>query len=174
MNNYFSIGKIVATFGLQGELILKHSLGKKTTLKGVEAIFLEERRDSFIPYFLQKTTAKDATQTYIKLEGIDSKETAQKLTQTAVYLAEADFKQQAAAAAPLSLLGYTVEDQQLGPLGVIEEVIEMPLQVLAKVTIQDKEALLPLNEQSLVKIDKKQQLVIVNLPEGLLDIYLNS
>jgi 16S rRNA processing protein RimM len=172
MNNYFSIGKLVATFGLQGELILRHSLGKRSTLKGVEALFLEERKNSFIPYFLQKAGAKDHEHIYVKLEGIDSKEAAQKLTQLSVYLDEADFKQQTASSAPLSLLGFTVQDEQHGELGVIEEVIEMPLQVLAKVTIRGKEALLPLNEQSLVKVDKKKQTVYLQLPEGLLDIYL--
>ena len=46
MNNYFKIGKMAATFGVQGEVILEHSLGKKTSLKGLETIFIEERKDS--------------------------------------------------------------------------------------------------------------------------------
>ena len=172
MNNYFSIGKLVATFGLQGELILKHSLGKKSALKGVEAIFLEERPDSFIPYFVQQSSAKDHEHIYLKLEGIDTKEAARPLVQTRVYLLEADFKKQAGSATPLSLLGFTVQDEQHGALGVIEEVIEMPMQVLAKVMIKGQEALLPLNEQSLLKIDKKKQVVYRDQPDGLLDIYL--
>jgi 16S rRNA processing protein RimM len=69
-------------------------------------------------------------------------------------------------------LGFTVHDEEQGELGIIEEVIEMPMQVLAKVVIRGKEALLPLNEQSLVKVDKKKQVVYLRLPEGLLDIYL--
>ncbi|HEY8918406.1 MAG TPA: ribosome maturation factor RimM [Chitinophaga sp.] len=172
MNNYFSIGRLVAAFGLQGELILRHSLGKRTALKGVEVLFLEQRKNSFIPYFLQKASIKDHEHAFVKLEGIDSKEAAQKLVQTPVYMQETDFKQQTASAAPLSLLGFTVHDAAQGVLGVIEEVIEMPMQVLAKVTIQGKEALLPLNEQSLVKIDKKNQVVHLQLPDGLLDVYL--
>jgi 16S rRNA processing protein RimM len=172
MNNYFSIGKLVAVFGLQGEFILKHSLGKKTSLQGVEALFLEERKNSFIPYFIQKTSVKDHEHLFVKLEGIESKEDARRLVQIPVYLAEADFKQQAASSAPLSMLGFTVHDKQHGVLGSIEEVLEMPMQVLVKVTFREKEVLLPLNEQSLVKVDKKQQIVHVDLPEGLLDIYL--
>jgi len=174
MNNYFSIGRMVATFGLQGELVLRHSLGKRSALKGVEAIFLEERKNSFIPYFVQKASAKDHEHAYVKLEGVDTKEAARKLVQQAVYLEEADFKQQTAGSAPLSLLGFTVQDAQEGVLGTIEEVIEMPMQVLARVTIRGREALLPLNEQSLVRVDKKAQVVHLQLPEGLLDIYLNS
>ena len=173
MNNYFSIGKLVSVHGLQGEFVLKHSLGKRASLQGVEAIFLEERKNSFIPYFVQKASVKDHEHTFVKLEGIDTKEDARKLVQTPVYLIEADFKAQAASSAPLSLLGFTVQDKEQGVLGVIEEVIEMPMQVLAKITFREKEVLLPLNEQSMVKVDKKGQIVHVDLPEGLLDIYLD-
>jgi len=172
MNNYFSIGKLVAVFGLQGEYILKHSLGKKTTLQGVNALFVEERKNSFIPYFVQKTSSKDHEHVFVKFEGIDNKEDARRLLQMGVYMEEADFKKQTASSAPLSLLGFTVHDKQLGILGVIEEIIEMPMQVLAKLVITGKEVLLPINDQSLVKVDKKQQIVHVDLPEGLLDIYL--
>ena len=172
MNNYFSIGKLVAVFGLQGEFILKHSLGKKTSLAGVEALFVEERKNSFIPYFVQKTSVKDHEHVFVKIEGIDNKEDARHLLQMGVYLEEADFKKQTASGTPLSLLGFTVHDKEKGVLGVIEEIIEMPMQVLAKLIISEKEVLLPLNEQSLVKVDKKQQIVHVDLPEGLLDIYL--
>jgi 16S rRNA processing protein RimM len=172
MNNYFSIGKLVAVFGLNGEFILKHSLGKRSGLNGVEAIFVEEQKNSFIPYFVQKTSVKDHEHVFVKLEGIDNKEAARRLVQMGVYLEEADFKKQAASSAPLSLLGFTVHDKAQGVLGVIEEIIEMPMQILAKVMISEKEVLLPLNEQSIVKVEKKQQIVHVDLPEGLLDIYL--
>jgi 16S rRNA processing protein RimM len=173
MNNYFSIGKLVSVFGVQGEFVLKHSLGKKSSLRGVEAIFLEERKNSFIPYFVQKTSVKDHEHIFIKLEGVETKEDARRLVQTPVYLAEADFKAQTASSAPLSMLGFTVLDKAHGELGVIEEVIEMPMQVLARLTYKEKEVLLPLNEQSLVKVDKKNQIVHVDLPEGLLDIYMD-
>jgi 16S rRNA processing protein RimM len=44
MDNYFKIGKLAATFGLEGQLVLEHNLGKKTSLKGLENIFLEENK----------------------------------------------------------------------------------------------------------------------------------
>lgn len=172
MANYFNIGKLSATYGTEGEFILRHSLGRRTALKDVTAVFIEERKDSFLPYFLQKAKAKDAEHVYIKLEGIDTREAARNMLQKGVYLEEADFKAQAAGSAPLSLLGYQVEDSVQGLLGTIEEIIEMPHQVLAKVTYREKEMLLPLNEQTLLKVDKKQQLVRLELPDGLLDIYL--
>ena len=38
MPEYFKIGKLVAVHGLKGELLLKHTLGKKTSLKGLQAL----------------------------------------------------------------------------------------------------------------------------------------
>ena len=108
MPQYFKIGKLAASYGLNGELVLQHSLGKKTSLKGLEAIYLEEKKDNFLPYFIEKTSIKNETETYIKLEGIDNKETARKLTPKEAWLEEADFNKFAAKAAPISLLGFSM------------------------------------------------------------------
>ncbi len=170
MNNYFKIGRLAATFGLEGELVLEHSLGKKTSLKGLENIFIEETKDSFLPYFLESTKIKNDKEVYVKLEGISAKETAKPFIKKEVWLHENDFKKFAANAAPISLLGFMVinEDEELGE---VCEVIEQPHQVLCKIMLNGKEALIPIHEDSLEKIDKKNRKLFVNLPDGLLDIY---
>jgi 16S rRNA processing protein RimM len=170
MNNYFKIGKLAATYRLQGEMILLHGLGKKTSLKGLETVFIEEKKDSFIPWFIESAKSKSDTEIYIKLEGIDTKEAAHKLIQKEIWLLEDDFKKFAGAAAPISLLGYSIinEDEDLGE---ILEVIEQPHQLLCKIMLNDKEALIPIHEEFLDKVDKKNRKVFVTLPDGLLEIY---
>src|SRR5205085_4197847 len=140
---YFKIGKFVSTFGLKGELVLKHNLGKKTSLKGLKAMFVEERKESFIPWFVEATKIKSDEEIYVTLEGIAVREQAIKLTQKEVWLPEADFKKFSAKTSPINLLGYTiVEDQK--PLGKILEVIEQPHQLLCRIEINNREALIPL------------------------------
>lgn len=171
MKDYIHIGKLVAVFGVKGELILKHSLGKKSNLKEASAIFVEETKGSYIPYFLETAKAKDGEETVIKLEGVNSKEAAARFTAKPVWLLDADFRKLAGKDAPISLLGYEVitdEDENLGP---IEEVIEQPHQVLLRVTLEGNEALIPLHAETLDKIDRVAQKVYVTLPDGLLDIY---
>jgi 16S rRNA processing protein RimM len=147
-----------------------HNLGKKTSLKGLPAIFIEESKESFIPYFIEKTSVRSETETLLKLEGLNSKESAKKVYPKEVWLPEADFKKFAAASAPIALLGFgMVEDGKA--LGTITEVIEQPHQVLCTIIINGKEALIPLHEESLVKVDQKNKQVIVTLPDGLLEIY---
>jgi 16S rRNA processing protein RimM len=170
MDNYFKIGKLVATYGLKGEIILQHSLGKKTSLKGLETLFIEEKKDSFIPWFIELTKIKSNTETYVKFEGIDSKEAAHKMIQKEIWLLENEFKKFASASAPISLLGFTMINEE-EDLGEILEIIEQPHQILCKILLNDKEALIPINEEFLDKVDKKNRKVFVTLPDGLLDIY---
>lgn len=170
MTEYFKIGKFVGTFGLKGELVLKHNLGKKTSLKGLKAIFIEERK-SFIPWFIESTKIKNEEELHIKLEGVNVREEAIKLTQKEVWIPEEEFKKFSAKTSPINLLGYNiVEGEQV--LGKILEVIEQPHQILCKIEFNKNEAYIPLHEETILKIDKKNQQVIVSLPPGLLEIYL--
>jgi 16S rRNA processing protein RimM len=50
-------------------------------------------------------------------------------------------------------------------------VIEQPHQVLCTIIYKGNEALIPIHQDSLLKVDKKNKKVFVELPEGLLDIY---
>lgn len=170
MKDYFSIGKIVASHGLGGEVVLQHALGKKTDLKGLQTLFIEEKNNSFLPYFVESTTIKNAQEIYIKLEGFNSKESARRLSQKEVWLLKADFDKYAGQSSPISLLGYTMINEGK-EIGEVIEVIEQPLQVLCKIIYLGNEALIPIHQESLEKIDKKKKQVYVNLPEGLLDIY---
>lgn len=167
---YFKIGKFAASHGLTGELVLQHSLGKKTSLKGLEAIFLEEKKDSFLPHFIEEATVKSDTETYIKLEGINTKESARRYTPKDVWLQEEDFKKFAAKAAPIALLGFDMIDGETN-LGEIIEVIEQPHQILCTIMYNGNEALIPVHESNLLKMDTKNKKVYVEIPEGLLEIY---
>ena len=168
---YFKAGKLVAVHGLKGELILKHELGKKSSLKDVKAIFIEDKKDSFFPWFIETAKARSANEVLLKLETIDTREAAAKISQKEIWLTEEDFKKLSAKSAPANLLGYTIINNK-DRLSEILEVVEQPHQLLCRIEINKKEVLIPINENFLKKIDHKKKEVILELPDGLLDIYL--
>ena len=137
----------------------------------MKAIFIEDKKDSFFPWFIESTKIKSETEIYLKLEGIDTREAAAKLSPKEVWMTEADFKKYAAKTAPASLLGYTIINNKES-IGKILELIEQPHQLLCRLEIKGKEVLIPLHEASLKKVNHKKQEVMVALPDGLLDIYL--
>lgn len=168
--DYIHIGKIAATFGVKGELLLVHGLEKKSNFKEVEVLFVEETKNSYLPYFIQTAKAKDAAETYVKLEGIETREAAHRFVQKQVWLQQGDFEKVAGKRSMIGLLGFTIIDEG-NNIGTVQEVIEQPHQVLLRTTYNSKEAYIPLHEETLIKIDRKKKEVIVTLPDGLLDIY---
>jgi 16S rRNA processing protein RimM len=166
-----NIGKLVSVFGLKGELLLQHQLGKKTSLKGLQMIFLETRKEEWLPHFLEWTRIKNDMEVFLKLEGIDTKEKARALVHKEVWLSEDDFSKFAAKSAPISLVGYHIIDRDID-LGEVLEVIEQPHQVLCRLEINKKEVLVPVHDEFLKKIDRKTKAVHLMLPTGLLDVYL--
>lgn len=170
MSQYFKIGKLAASHGLDGTLVLVHNLGKKTALKDLETLFIQENKDSFMPYFIESTSVKNDTEVYIKVEGIDNKEIARKLTPKEVWITATDFEKYAAKSSPISMLGYDLIDGDIN-LGEIIEVLEQPHQILCTILYKGNEALIPVHEGNLIKMDQKNKKVHVEVPEGLLEIY---
>ena len=171
MVEYFKIGKFVAVHGLKGELLLKHELGKKTSLKGLQAIFIEEKKNSFLPLFVESAKIKSEDEIYIKLEGVNNREAAIKFGKKEIWVPEIDFKKMASKTAPASLLGYNIISNNES-LGEILELIEQPHQLLCRLDIKGKEVLIPLHQESLKKVNHRKKEVWVELPDGLLEIYL--
>ncbi len=171
MTDYIRIGKFVSTFGLNGSLLLIHDLGKKTSLRGLKTIYTEEGKQNFIPWFIENTKIKSEEEIFIKLEEITNREQAMKITQKEVWIPSVDFKKYAATSSPINLLGYTILEGD-NMLGKIIEIIEQPHQILCTIRHKGKEVFIPLHEETIKKIDKKNLTVIVVLPPGLLEIYL--
>jgi 16S rRNA processing protein RimM len=121
-------------------------------------------------YFIESTRIKSDEELFLKIESIDTKEGAHKLMQKQVWLTQEDFDKYASKSAPIALLGYHIINEGTD-LGEILEVIEQPHQILCRIDLNGKEALIPVHENFLLKIDKKKKQVHVELPEGLLDIY---
>jgi 16S rRNA processing protein RimM len=171
MDQLIKIGHIAAAHVVEGQLVLQHNLGRKSDLAGVESFFLETQEGRFLPYFLTETRARDASESLLRVEGINTREKALTLIRKSVWLETPVAQKLADKSAPIALLGFTVVDQGK-PLGPVLEVIEQPAQILLRLDVEGKEVLAPLHEGTLEGIDHKKRLIKLNLPEGLLDIYL--
>ena len=109
----------------------------------------------------------------VKFEDVDSEEDADDLMKSPLYL-------------PLDLLpeldenqfyfhdiiGYQVEDLKKGPIGTITAINDMTSQALFEIDFNGNQILIPMNDSFIHKLDKEQKLLIVDAPEGLIDLYL--
>ncbi len=139
-----------------------------------ERIFLDVK-GAKVPYFVEEIRGSGAM--ILKLEEVDDRDAAYGLQSREVFLREEDILSDAAREIELPegltyghLVGAQIIDQHSGPVGVIDEVLDMPQQEMAAVQYKGKLVLIPLNERFIKAIDGKSNTVEMDLPGGLLDM----
>jgi 16S rRNA processing protein RimM len=167
------IGKIVATHGVNGSLILTHVIGSSDWMKKDQVLLVEMQKGSMIPFFVTKFKPNNPKEYIIDVEEINKIDVAKKLVSKQVYVDESVLARYIKKS-PLLWIGFELVDSQKGRLGTIEDVLQTGNQWLAKFTYQNKEVLVPLVDQTVDALDTKDKKIHVTLPEGLLEVYLNS
>ncbi len=166
------VGKIVATHGLNGSLILTHIVGNSKWLKKDHVLMIEMQKGSYIPHFVSQCKATNDEEYIINVEDIDKVESAKKLVTKHVYVDESILKGYEKQS-PLLWIGFNLIDKNEGELGAIEDVLQTGNQWLAKITYKNKEVLIPLINETIDGLDIKKRTINMTLPEGLLEVYLD-
>ncbi|WP_118975588.1 ribosome maturation factor RimM [Taibaiella koreensis] len=170
--SYSSIGKITGTHGLDGRVVLHHQLDDKQIWNKLPHIFIELRRESYIPYFIEERKVTGPDEVLLKLDEVDSVELARSLSGKQVYLEDSVFNKLKPKAVSANMIGFRIADRKVGELGIIDDLFETPGQVLATVQYKGREVMIPLVDATIVGIDVARKLVQVDLPDGLLEVYL--
>jgi 16S rRNA processing protein RimM len=164
------VGKIVATHGLAGDVVVTHVTGRKGWLKADDVLFVSLVKGSFIPHFITNVKSFSEDEIILHFDETESMEAARLLVRKEVFVQE-EMLMHAAQDSPLLWIGFEAIDETAGSLGAIEDIYQTAQQWLATVRINGKEALLPLIDQTLKGVDLKKKQVRLSLPDGLLDIY---
>jgi len=168
----FRIGSTIKTKGLKGEL---HAYIDFEDIEDVKfkSVFLETG-GKLVPYFVSSIKYLQKNAAYLVLEDVGTIEKASLLIKKNIYLPKKlKPKKKEKEFTLMDLKGFTAIDDNEGELGVITDIQEYPQQLIATVTYKGCEVLFPLNEEVVKGIDVVKELVRVDLPDGLLDIYLD-
>lgn len=171
-SDYFSIGYVSKTRGLKGELQIYLEIENPQDYKNMESLFLEINQKP-VPFFIDKLLLQKNIM-YVYLEGIDHIDKANSYVGKGAYVLTKNKPKNTNDNSHKSLIGFTVVDEQLGELGQINSIQELPSQLIANMVYQNKEVLFPLNDQFVTSINKKNKIINVDLPDGLIDLYLSN
>jgi len=169
----FYIGYITKTKGLKGEVQLFFEYDDPELLD-LDVVFIEIS-GKMVPYFTSSFKLQVNNTANIYFDDVDHIDKAQALLKKKVYLpltkmpdrSDDEFQY-------TDLKGFVVSDEHYGELGEILEINEYPQQFVATISYQNKEILFPLNEDMIVDIDEDLKTMLVELPEGLIDLYLSN
>jgi len=166
----FYLGNVVGKFSFKGELLVKVDSDNPEDYTELESVFVE-LSTGLVPFFIKKCQLHKSELLRIDFEEISNDQEADALIKKKLYL-------------PLYLLpplegnkfyyheiiGFTVSTKAK-EIGLITAVLEQGPQALFQVEATDKKIhFIPIHDDFILEVDRKKNLIQVQLPEGLLEL----
>ncbi|MCQ2321349.1 MAG: ribosome maturation factor RimM [Bacteroidales bacterium] len=167
----FYLGRIAKTHGIKGEVTIKIDADDPSAYLDMKYFYLEYNK-VLTPFFVEKLIMS-GDKFFATIQDVKTLEAAQAYVGKSVYL-------------PLEMLpklsgkqfyfheviGFALVDAEKGELGPIKEILEYPTQAIIQVFKDGKEVLIPILDEVIQKVDRKEKKLYVKAPEGLIDMYL--
>lgn len=170
---YFLFGRVSKTHGVKGELNIRIDVDDPYEFESLKMMFIEINKN-LIPYFIQEMRIS-GQKAFVSLVDINSVEKAAVLCGRDIYLPESLIPRLDENQFYLQeIIGYEVTDIHFGPLGNIQDVIELPQQNLMQLLVDGHEILVPIHDETIVGIDKVRKTIEIEAPDGLIDLYLSN
>ena len=168
----FYLGKIAKKFSFKGEVLIYLDTDEPELYENLESVFVE-RNKHLVPFFIENSSLHKNDFLRVHFEDINTEDDADTLIGSEIYL-------------PLNMLpklsgnkfyfheviGFEIEDKRLGFVGEIQSINDTTAQPLFEVLKDGAEILIPMIDHFLVKVDRENKKIIMDLPEGLIEMYL--
>lgn len=163
------LGKIIKVSGYEGAVAVRLEKNFIENIPEMESVFLEiEGRP--VPFFIDNQEYSGADLLRLQFVGYSSNEKISEFVGCRVFLTTDNYHDRESGNNP-GLTGYKVFVSENELLGTIFETVENHGQWLINVRSKDKKnILIPLHEDFIVRIDKEDRTIIMDLPEGLIDL----
>jgi 16S rRNA processing protein RimM len=168
--NCFFLGTVVAKYSFKGEVLIKLDTDDPSAYQSLQSLLIEQEM-GLVPYFVERAKLHKTQLLRTSIEDVKNEIEADKLIGKAVYL-------------PLNqlpkldddkfyyheIVGFEVIESSRGVVGKITDVNDTSSQVLLEVDHKQKTVLIPLVDDLLQKVDKKNKKLHISIPDGLLDL----
>lgn len=168
----FYLGKIVSKYSYKGEVLVKIDADEPEIYENMESVFVS-LGNNLVPFFIDKCVLHKSSLLRIRFEEVQDESAADNIMGSELYL-------------PLKFLpkltgnkfyyhdiiGFRLEDHVHGDIGIIQGVNDSTSQALFIAQKDNKELLIPINDEIITKVDRDTKTIHVTTPEGLVDLYL--
>jgi 16S rRNA processing protein RimM len=163
------LGKIIKLSGYEGAVAVKLEKIFTENIPQMESIFLEIE-GKLVPFFISRSEYNGADILKLWFDGYNSNNKISEFIGCRIFLTygiinnkrNEDFE---------NLIGYKVFVQEDKLLGLISEVMTNSEQWLINVkSVAKKNILIPFHEHFIISLDKRKKVIIMNIPDGLIEI----
>ena len=163
-------GKISKPYGLQGDVHIILIPAVAQELKSGNPLFIDLDGQR-VPFFIETVDLVSDDQAIVKVEFVNSVEEARKVAGHEVYLdiQEASIRAEQTKD-PLEMIGYQVRDANLGEIGEVSDHIPNKMNPVWVINYSGREIMIPATEAFIQKVDHKNKVLYLDLPEGILEL----
>lgn len=168
----FYLGKIVSKYSFKGEVLVKLDTDEPEIYENMESVFVS-LGNNLVPFFIEKCSLHKSSLLRIRFEEVGNEGEADNIMGAALYL-------------PLKLLpqltgnkfyyheviGFALIDAVHGNIGIIRGVNDTTAQALFEAEKDGKQLLIPITDEIVTKVDRKNKTIHVLSPDGLVELYL--
>ncbi|MCX6248877.1 MAG: ribosome maturation factor RimM [Bacteroidetes bacterium] len=171
-DDFYYLGKISKPFGSKGQVAAFLDVDEPLHYRKLESVYLDLDGE-WVPFLIASIEIQSGRRALLHFEDVNNAQDAAVYTGREMYL-------------PLNALpplkgkkfyyhevtGFAVIDEIHGTIGFLTKVMDLPKQSLLQIAFGEKELLVPLVDEVILKVDRKKRELHIRAPEGLIDIYL--
>ena len=166
MESTIQVGRSIKSFGKEGYIRVHIEDSYRDDVAKSKYLFVNIE-GCFLPYFIE---AYDKDSSLLKFDEIDNPQDVRLLSDTELFLFKKDINILKPIINDPEIIGYLLKDQNDKPVGIINDIIEMPMQVLLEVQKETRMILVPFHQNILLEFDPEKNVVKLQIAEGLEDI----
>ncbi len=175
LDETYQLGYLIKTHGLRGQIVAHFDVDDVAAYTKLKTVYLTlaGAPTKLVEHHIEKVQPQSGNKVLLKLRGIDRIEEAEPLRGSQLHLPLAALPELEDDQFYFhDVIGFTVVDENLGPLGTVENFYELPQQDMLAMSYQGQEVLIPVVDELISHADHAKKEIYVNLPDGLLDVYL--
>ena len=172
LKDCFFLGKIVKKYSFKGEVLIKLETDNPEQFIDLESVFIS-LRNNLVPFFVESCRLHKSELLRIKFEDVDTEEDADAILKSDLYLPMSFLPELTGTQFYFhEIVGFTIIDENFGNVGTITRIIDSGTQDLFDIDHKGSQVLIPVNDEFIKKINRETKEILVNTPEGLIDLYL--
>ena len=168
----FYLGKIVSKHSFRGEVLVKLDTDEPEIYEQMESVFVS-LGNNLVPFFIEHSQLHKSSLLRVRFEEVQDEAAADSLMGAELYL-------------PLDMLprlsgdkfyyheiiGFSLIDEKYGHIGTVTSVNDRTAQALIEAEKEGNSLLIPITDAIIQKVDRKNRVLYLNTPEGLVALYL--
>jgi 16S rRNA processing protein RimM len=171
-DDFYYLGKIAKPFGSKGQVVAFLDVDDPSNYSKLESVYLDLDGE-WVPFLIDSIEIQSSRKVLLHFEDVNNAQDAAPYTGRELYLPLDNLP-------PLKgkkfyyheVKGFSVIDVVKGNIGILVKVMDLPRQALLQIAFGEKELLVPLVDEIIVKVDRKKKELHIRAPEGLIDFYL--